>query len=149
MKAKNFQLPNTDEKVVKLSDYKGKKLIIFFYPKASTSGCTQEAVMFKENYEELKKLGFEVLGISKDSIKANKKFKENNELPYDLLSDVDTKVVTEYDLYKEKSMYGKKYMGVIRTTIIIDEKQNIVKRYDKVKVKGHIEEILDFIKSEM
>lgn len=149
MKAIEFELQNTDERWVNFNDYKGKKLILFFYPKANTSGCTQEAIMFKDSYDEFKNLGFEILGVSKDSIKANKKFKDNNELPYDLLSDIDTKLVTEYDIYKEKSMYGKKYMGVIRTTLIIDENQDIVKRYDKVKIKGHIEEILDFIKTEM
>lgn len=146
MKAIDFELINTEGKLVKLSDYIGNKVVLFFYPKANTSGCTQEALMFKEEYNNFKKLGIEILGISKDEVKLNKKFKEDNELPYDLLSDTETTVCKAYDVYKEKSMYGRKYMGIVRTTIIINESQEIIKRYDNVKIKGHTEEIIKFLK---
>lgn len=127
-----------------LGDYEGKTLVLFFYPKANTSGCTTEALDFKELYPDFQKLDVEVVGISKDSVKANKNFKEKYDLPFLLLSDVETKVSEAYGVYKEKSMYGKKYMGIVRSTFVIDAKSNLVKEFINVKVKGHAQEVLDY-----
>ncbi len=145
---KNLELniPSTDGEIVKLEQFKGKKLVIFFYPKANTSGCTSEAVDFKNCYDEFVKLGVEVVGISKDSIKANKNFKEKYELPYMLLCDTETKVCDAYGIYKEKSMYGKKYMGVVRSTFIIDENGKLEKEFINVKVPKHAENVLEYLK---
>lgn len=128
-----------------LSNYKGRIVVLFFYPKANSSGCTTEALDFKERYENFQKLGAEVVGISKDSVKANKNFKEKYDLPFLLLSDVETKVSEAYGVYKEKSMYGKKYMGIVRSTFVIDAESNIAKEFINVKVKGHAQEVLDFV----
>lgn len=128
-----------------LSNYKGRIVVLFFYPKANSSGCTTEALDFKERYEDFQKLGAEVVGISKDSVKANKNFKEKYDLPFLLLSDVETKVSEAYGVYKEKSMYGKKYMGIVRSTFVIDAESNIAKEFINVKVKGHAQEVLDFV----
>lgn len=128
-----------------LSNYKGRIVVLFFYPKANSSGCTTEALDFKERYEDFRKLGAEVVGISKDSVKANKNFKEKYDLPFLLLSDVETKVSEAYGVYKEKSMYGKKYMGIVRSTFVIDAESNIAKEFINVKVKGHAQEVLDFV----
>ncbi len=145
-KASELSIENTDSEIVSLADFQGKKLVLFFYPKANTSGCTNEALDFKERYDDFRQLGVEVVGISKDSIKANKNFKEKYDLPFLLLSDVDTKVSEAYGVYKEKSMYGKKYMGIVRSTFVIDAKSNIIREFINVKVKNHAQEVLDFVK---
>lgn len=145
MKAIDFKLKNTNDKEFTLDSFKNKKLVIFFYPKANTSGCTNEALNFKEKYDEFLKRGYDVIGISKDKIKANKKFKDQYDFPFELLSDETTEICQKYQVYKEKSMYGRKYMGVERTTFILDENKNIVKRFDKVKIKNHVDDVLNFI----
>ncbi|MDO5062087.1 MAG: peroxiredoxin [Peptostreptococcaceae bacterium] len=143
-KTLDLSIPDTDGEIVSLGDYEGKTLVLFFYPKANTSGCTTEALDFKELYPDFQKLDVEVVGISKDSVKANKNFKEKYDLPFLLLSDVETKVSEAYGVYKEKSMYGKKYMGIVRSTFVIDARSNLVKEFTNVKVKGHAQEVLDY-----
>lgn len=131
--------------VVKLSDFKGKKVVLFFYPKANSSGCTNEVLAFKELYEEFRKLGVAVLGISKDSVKAQNIFKQKYDLPFELLSDEEAKVCEAYQVLKEKSMYGRKYIGIERSTFVIDEDSKIMKEYRNVKVKGHANDVLEFL----
>jgi len=121
---------------------RGKKVVLFFYPKASTPGCTVEACEFRDAFRQFEKKGVVVLGISKDSPKANACFKQKQALPYTLLCDVDRKAIQDYGVWKEKNMYGKKVMGVERTTFLIDERGKIKKIFAKVKPAGHAEEVL-------
>jgi peroxiredoxin Q/BCP len=141
-KAPEFTVINQDEKEIKLSDFKGKKLVLFFYPKASTPGCTNEAKNLRDNYNLLKEKGFEVLGVSADSPKRQKNFKEKNDLPFDLLADEDKKVINEYGVWGPKKFMGKEYEGIHRTTFIINENGIIEKIIDKVKTKEHTKQIL-------
>jgi peroxiredoxin Q/BCP len=144
--APRFTLPDTFGNKVALKDFLGKKVVLYFYPKDNTSGCTMEANDFKANIKKFEKLNAVVLGVSKDSQKSHQKFVEKFDLPFTLLSDEETKVIQKYGVWKEKSMYGRKYMGVERSTFIIDEKGKLIKIYPKVKVKGHVEEVLNFLK---
>ncbi len=141
-KAPNFKLTADDGKTYSLKDFKGKKLILYFYPKDMTSGCTAEACDFRDNIKLFHKKNSVVIGVSKDNIESHKKFKSKYNLPFTLLSDENMEMFKAYDVWKEKSMYGKKYMGIERTTYIIDENGIIKEIFNKVKVKGHIEEIL-------
>ena len=142
-KAPNFSLIADDGKTYRLKDFKGKKLILYFYPKDNTSGCTKEACDFKDNIKVFGKNNVVIIGVSKDSIESHKKFKSKFDLPFTLLSDESLEMIKSYNVWKEKSMYGKKYFGVERTTYLIDEKGNIEKIFNKVKVNGHIQEILN------
>lgn len=141
-KAPEFTLPDKDGNKVSLSDFKGKKVVVYFYPKDNTPGCTQEACDFRDNFPEFNKINAEVIGISKDSVKSHEKFSDKYELPFKLLSDEDTKVIQDFGVWKEKKMFGKSYMGIVRSTFIIDEQGVIQKVFPKVKVKEHIEEVL-------
>ncbi|HUE00745.1 MAG TPA: thioredoxin-dependent thiol peroxidase [Bryobacteraceae bacterium] len=125
-----------------LDSVQGKKAVLFFYPKASTPGCTVEACEFRDTFKKFEKKDVVVLGISKDTPKAQTTFKQNQHLPYTLLCDVDKKIAEAYGVWKEKNMYGKKVMGVERTTFIIDEHGKIQKIFSKVKPAGHAEEVL-------
>lgn len=127
---------------IKLSSFFGKKVALYFYPKDDTPGCTAEACNLRDNYGELKAKGFEILGVSIDSEKSHKKFIEKFSLPFPLIADVDKKVVEDYGVWVEKSMYGKKYMGTARVTFLIDEKGIITKIIDKVDTKEHTSQIL-------
>lgn len=127
---------------IKLSSFLGKKVALYFYPKDDTPGCTAEACNLRDNYGELKAKGFEILGVSIDSEKSHKKFIEKFSLPFPLIADVDKKVVEDYGVWVEKSMYGKKYMGTARVTFLIDEKGIISKIIDKVDTKEHTSQIL-------
>ena len=129
-----------------LKEFLGKKVIVYFYPKDDTSGCTAEACDFRDGFPTFTKTQAVIVGISPDSVTSHKKFVAKYELPFILLSDEEKKVIEKYGVWKEKSMYGKKYMGVERTTILIDEKGNIRKIYFKVKVKGHVEQIANDLK---
>jgi thioredoxin-dependent peroxiredoxin len=145
-KAPDFSLFNQDEKKITLEDYLGKNVILYFYPKDDTSGCTKEACSFRDNIPKFSKADAVILGISPDSVKSHKKFSEKYKLPFNLLADEEKKVIEKYGVWKEKSMYGRKYMGVERTTFIIDEKGTIKKIFNKVKVDGHENEVLEALK---
>lgn len=125
-----------------LSSLKGKNVVLYFYPKADTPGCTKEACEFRDTSNKFSKANTVVVGVSPDASKAQAKFKDKFDLPFTLLADVDHKVAEAYDVWKEKSMYGKKYMGVERTTFVIDPDGKIKKIFPKVKVDGHAEEVL-------
>lgn len=145
-KAPTFSLMDSNGVKVSLNDFKGRKVVLYFYPKDNTSGCTKEACDFRDFFPDFKKLKATVIGVSPDSIDSHKKFIQKYNLPFILLSDDKKEVVTKYDVWKEKSMYGKKYMGVERTTFIIDEEGKILKVFPKVKVDGHINEIIKVLK---
>lgn len=130
------------EKEFSLADFKGQKIILYFYPKDNTSGCTQEACDFRDNFNRLTSKAF-VIGVSPDSIKSHLKFKENHELNFILLSDPEHILSEAFGAWGEKSMYGRKYMGIIRSTFILDENGSIIKEWRKVKVKGHVDEVLN------
>lgn len=141
-KAPYFEGLNQNGDKVSLEDFKGKKLILYFYPKDFTSGCTNEACNFRDNYEYWKSKGFEIIGISPDSIESHIKFKEKNNLPFHLISDVNREIIKKYGAWGEKNMYGKKVEGVLRKTFVINEKGIIEKIYSKVDTKNHTEQIL-------
>lgn len=134
-----FKLKNQDEKPIALADYKGKKVIVYFYPAASTPGCTTQACDFRDNINSLKSAGYVVLGISPDEPEKLKKFKEKEKLNFELLSDPENKIQQKYGAYGEKSMYGKTYMGTIRSTFVVDKSGKLEHAFYNVKAKGHIE----------
>lgn len=144
-KAPAFKLKNDEGKTVTLSEFAGKKVILYFYPKDNTPGCTTEACDFRDNIKSLQSKGFVVIGISKDSVESHQKFKAKYELPFMLLADEEKTVLDKYGVWKEKNMYGKKVMGIERTTIIIDEEGKIMKIFPKVKAEGHVAEVLKFL----
>ena len=146
MKAKNFSLPASNGNVVSLEDFKGKNVIVYFYPKDNTPGCTTEACSFRDSFEEFQSSETIILGISKDSIKKHNGFIEKHNLPFLLLSDEDGKVCEDYGVWQLKKMTGKEYMGIVRSTFLIDKDGNLVKEWRAVKVNGHIEEVLEFVK---
>lgn len=146
-KAPDFSLENQDGKKISLKDFTGKKVVLYFYPKDDTSGCTKEACSFSENLPKFSKIDAVILGVSPDSVKSHKKFSEKYKLKIDLLADEDKKVIEKYGVWKEKSMYGRKYMGVERTTFVIDEKGKIKTIFNKVKVDGHDKEVLEALKN--
>ena len=144
-KAPDFTLQDQDGKDVSLSDSKGKKVILYFYPKDNTSGCTKQACAFKELYPDFMEKDAIVLGVSKDSVASHKKFQEKYQMPFEILSDTEHKVIEQYDVWKEKSMYGKKYMGIVRSTYLIDEEGNIEKALEKVKPQQNPEQMLKLV----
>ena len=143
IKAPDFTLPDQNGEMHSLSDYLGKKVILYFYPKDNTVGCTKQACGFGERYPQFREKGAVVLGISKDSVASHKKFEEKYSLPFTLLSDTVLDVIKAYDVWKEKKNYGKVSMGVVRTTYLIDEKGIIVKAMDKVKAADNPQEMLE------
>ena len=138
-----FSLKDANGKTVALSDFKGKNVVVYFYPKDDTPGCTAEACAFRDGIDEIKSRGAVVLGISTDSVESHQKFKSKFDLNFPLLSDADKAVAQAYGTWKEKSMYGKKYMGIERTTFIIDELGKISHIFPKVKVDEHYDQVLD------
>ena len=146
-KCPDFLVESTGDKKLSNGDFEGKNLVIFFYPKDNTPGCTLEGQDFRDNYEEFKKFNAEILGISRDSIKSHENFKEKQNFPFDLLSDPDEMMCKSFDVMREKSMYGKKYIGVDRSTFLIDSKGMIVKEWRSVKVKGHVLDVLEALKN--
>ncbi len=144
-KAPEFLLPDGNGGTVSLEDYRGKKVVLYFYPKDSTSGCTREACAFNENLAKLKKKGAVVIGVSVDSPSSHRKFSEKYGLAFPLASDEKKALVKKYGVWKEKSLYGRKYMGVERTTFVIDEQGTIAHIFPKVKVDGHADEVLDVL----
>ena len=143
--APNFELPDAIGKTHTLSEFKGKKIILYFYPRDDTPGCTKEACDFRDNYSKLKNKNSVVIGISLDTNESHTKFIKKYDLPFILLSDPEKKTIKKYDAWQKKSMYGKTYMGIQRSTFIIDEKGKIIKIFPKVSVDGHVNEILEFI----
>lgn len=145
VKAPEFELQDKDGNLVSLSDFKNKKVVLYFYPKDNTPGCTKQACSFRDNYEEFKSKDIVVIGISKDTVKSHARFAEKNELPFILLADPELEVIQAYDVWKEKKLYGKVSMGVVRTTYIIDENGMIEKVYDKVKTDKNVSEVLEYL----
>ncbi|HVN47229.1 MAG TPA: thioredoxin-dependent thiol peroxidase [Bacteroidota bacterium] len=144
-RAPNFKLPTGDGKMISLKDLRGKKIILYFYPKDNTSGCTTEACSFQENGAAIKKKGAVVIGISADNVASHAKFAAKYHLSFPLLSDESKEVSNAYGVWKEKSMYGKKYFGIERTTFILDEAGTIQHIFSKVKVQGHTDEVLSVL----
>jgi thioredoxin-dependent peroxiredoxin len=142
-KAPNFSLPDQAGKVHKLADYRGKKVVLYFYPKDDTPGCTKEACSFRDSFADFKKAGIEVLGVSVDDESSHTKFAEKYNLPFTLLADKDKKIVEKYGVWGEKNMYGKTFMGTNRVTFLIDGDGKIVKVFDKVKPDEHAKEVLE------
>jgi len=144
--APDFTLPSTLGEPVTLKSFKGRKtVVLYFYPKDETPGCTREACDFRDHFAELERHGVVVLGVSTDPIDSHLKFKEEHKLPFTLLSDEDAAVSKHYGVYKQKNVYGKKSMGIERTTFVIDKTGRIATVYPKVKVEGHIQDILSFV----
>ena len=148
MKAPEFTLNDKDGKAVSLSQFKGKKVVLYFYPKDSTPGCTKQACAFAGAYDVYKEMGVEVIGISKDSVKSHSNFATKYELPFVLLSDPELQAIQAYDVWKEKKLYGKVSMGVVRTTYVIDEEGVIEHVMPKVKPDTNAEEILKYLNGE-
>jgi thioredoxin-dependent peroxiredoxin len=141
-KAPEFEAKDQNGNTVNLSDYRGKKVILYFYPKDDTSGCTAQSCNLRDNYSELQQEGYEVLGVSIDGEKSHQKFISKYELPFTLLADTDKKLVEQYGVWQEKSMYGRKYMGTMRYTFVIDENGTIEDIITKVKTAEHAAQIL-------
>nr|WP_314999330.1 thioredoxin-dependent thiol peroxidase [uncultured Oribacterium sp.] len=141
-KAPDFTLPDQNGNMHSLSEYRGKKVILYFYPKDNTAGCTKQACGFAERYPQFTEKGAVVLGVSKDSVASHKKFEEKYGLPFTILSDPELVAIQAYDVWQEKKNYGKTYMGVVRTTYLIDENGKIAKAFDKVKAADNPEQML-------
>lgn len=144
-KAPDFKAETDDGNILSLSDFLGKWIVLYFYPKDNTSGCTQEACDFRDNMEQITSLGAVVLGVSPDSAKSHAGFKTKQNLNFSLIADPDKSICNLYDIMGEKSMYGRKYMGVIRTTYIINPKGEISEVFSNVKVNGHVDEIIKYL----
>ena len=144
-KAPAFTLPDQDGKMVSLKDFKGQKVVLYFYPKDNTPGCTKQACNFGELLPQFREKGAAVVGVSKDSVASHKKFQEKFGLPFTLLSDPELKVIQAYGVWQEKNMYGKKTMGVVRSTYLIDEKGVIVKAFGKVKAAENPQQMLEVL----
>ena len=144
-KTPEFSLPDENGEIRSLSDYKGKKLILYFYPKDNTPGCTKQACGFAELYPQFNEKGVEVIGISKDSVASHKKFKDKYSLPFTILSDTELETIKAYDVWKEKKLYGKTSMGIVRTTYLIDEQGIIIEAMDKVKAANNPEEMMGLV----
>ena len=143
----DFTLQNQDGKDISLHDLKSIPVVLFFYPRADTPGCTIESCGFRDAFEQFQKKGIVVLGISRDTVKDQKKFKDKYDLPYDLLADPDMELINRYDLVKPKNMYGKLVKGVKRTTYLIGPDQHLIHIFDEVKPEGHAEEVLALLKA--
>lgn len=146
-KAPELALPDQDGNIVSLKDFKGKQVVLYFYPKDDTPGCTQESCDFRDSMAPIKKAGAVVVGVSFDGQASHQKFIKKFSLPFTLLSDTEKTVANAYGVYKEKSMYGKKYMGIERSTFLIDQKGLLKAIFRKVKVTGHVDEVLAALKA--
>ena len=141
-----FKGDSTSNKTISNKDFLGKNLVIYFYPKDSTPGCTTEGQDFRNNYKTFKKLNTDILGVSRDSVKSHENFKQKQSFPFELLSDPEEIMCKDFDVMKLKSMYGKEYIGVDRSTFLISSEGKIIKEWRSVKVKGHVDEVLDEVK---
>jgi peroxiredoxin Q/BCP len=146
-KAPDFTLPTDGGGTVTLSKLKGKKVVLYFYPKDDTSGCTAEACGFRDTFPNFRKIDATVVGISRDSVASHDKFKKKYELPFTLAADIEGEVTEKYGVWVEKSMYGRKYMGIERATFLVDEKGVVRKVWHKVKVPGHVDDVLAAVKA--
>jgi len=144
---KDFSLPSTGGGAFRLSEYRGKKLVLYFYPKDNTPGCTVEGTDFRDRYKEFRKAGAEVVGVSRDSVKSHEGFKAKMNFPFELLSDADEQACTIFGVMKMKNMYGKKVRGIERSTFVLDGDGVIAREWRGVKVPGHAQEVLDFVKT--
>ena len=145
-KVPDFTLPATGDQDISLSDFKGKNVVVYFYPKDSTSGCTTEGQNFRDKIATFRRRKTAILGVSRDSIKSHENFKEKQACPFELLSDIDEKLCKLFDVIKEKNMYGRKVMGIERSTFLIDDKGVLRREWRKVKVPGHVDEVLEAVK---
>lgn len=143
----DFTLPDENGKELTLSSFLGRKVVIYFYPKDNTPGCTKQACAFRNTFDEFEKENVVVIGISKDSVKSHKNFKEKYQLPFILLSDVNHEVIEKYDCWKEKKLYGKTYMGITRSTYVLDENGKIIKTFEKATPDTNALDILNFLKT--
>ncbi len=143
----NFTLPATGDQNLSLGDFQGCKLVIYFYPKDNTSGCTREGEAFRDLYDEFKSAGGEILGVSRDSVKSHENFRNKFRFPFHLLSDTDEALCKQFDVIHEKSMYGRKYMGVVRSTFLLDGEGVLRHEWRKVRVPGHAEAVLEALKA--
>ncbi|MFK7794491.1 MAG: peroxiredoxin [Gammaproteobacteria bacterium] len=146
-KVKNFKLPSTGGKIISLNELKGNNIVVYFYPKDNTPGCTKESEGFRDAMKKFTRLNTIILGVSRDSIKSHENFKSKLDFSFDLLSDSEEKLCQQFDVIKEKNMYGKKVMGIERSTFLIDDKGVLRQEWRKVKVDGHVEEVLIAVKS--
>lgn len=146
-KVARFSLPATGDKTLSLDDFKGSKLVIYFYPKDNTPGCTLEGQDFRDRFQQFRKAGTAILGVSRDSVKSHENFKAKQNFPFDLLSDADEKLCRQFDVIHEKNMYGRKVMGVVRSTFLIDADGVLRQEWRKVRVKGHADEVLEAARS--
>lgn len=140
--APDFKVTSTEGKEISLKEFRGKQVVLYFYPKDDTPGCTKEACDFRDNLARVSAKGAVVLGVSHDSVESHNRFQKKFNLPFTLLSDEDKRVSEAYGVYKKKSLYGKEFMGIERTTFVIDKEGRIKRVFPKVKVEGHVEEIL-------
>jgi peroxiredoxin Q/BCP len=145
--APDFTMPATGERTVSLKGLKGKPFVLYFYPRADTPGCTKEACAFQDGLPDFSKLGVTVIGVSKDSMKALEKFAGKYNLAFPLASDPEGKVIEAYGAWAEKSLYGKKYMGIVRSTVLVDAKGKVAKHWPNVKVAGHAEDVLKAVQA--
>jgi peroxiredoxin Q/BCP len=143
----DFTCPATGDKKVRLKSLRGKKVVLYFYPKDSTPGCTTEGQDFRDLHAKFQRAGAAILGVSRDRLASHEKFKEKLKLPFDLLSDPDEKLCRQFDVIREKSLYGRKFMGVERSTFLIDEKGKLREEWRKVKVKGHAQAVFESVKN--
>ena len=142
----DFKLPATGDKHLALHDFKGQKLVLYFYPKDNTPGCTREGQEFRDAFEAFQAAGATILGVSRDSVRTHENFCAKHAFPFDLISDTDELLCKQFDVIKEKNMYGRKYMGVERSTFLIDDNGVLQAQWRKVKVPGHVEEVLEAVK---
>ncbi|MBM4169516.1 MAG: thioredoxin-dependent thiol peroxidase [Ignavibacteria bacterium] len=145
-KAPDFSLPAGDGTNIRLRDFKGKSVVVFFYPKDNTPGCTREACDFRDNFARLKKLGVVVIGISPDSPTSHRAFANKHKLPFLLLSDEGKEVAKAFGVWKKKKLYGREFMGIVRTTFLIDPRGTIVRRFDNVRVARHVDQLIESLK---
>ena len=146
-KVPNFLLPATGDQSISLQDFSGTYLVLYFYPKDSTPGCTTESEDFRDHYKLFLKAGANVLGVSRDSVKSHEKFKSRLNLPFELLSDPGEELCRQFDVIREKTLYGRKFMGVERSTFLLDGEGVLRQEWRKVKVKGHADEVLQAVQS--
>ena len=143
----DFTSPSTGGGPFRLSEHRGKKLVLYFYPKDNTPGCTAEGAEFRDRYKEFRKAGAEVLGVSRDSLKSHEGFKAKMQFPFELLSDAEEELCAQFGVIKMKNMYGKKVRGIERSTFVIDGEGRLAREWRGVKVPGHVEEVLSFVKT--